>query len=77
MPPTVLKYAACAAEDPDLFFPDDSRSNEDAARAKAICARCPVRDECLRWAIDNRQTYGIWGGLDESDRAVIPTASEV
>ena len=71
MPPTVLKYAECAGQDPDLFFPDDSQSSYDTARAKAICARCPVRDECLKWAIDNRQTHGIWGGLDESERTVV------
>jgi WhiB family transcriptional regulator, redox-sensing transcriptional regulator len=70
MPPTVLKYAACAGEDPDLFFPDASQaSDNDTARAKAICARCPVRDECLKWAIDNQQIHGIWGGLDESERS--------
>jgi WhiB family transcriptional regulator, redox-sensing transcriptional regulator len=71
MPPTVLKYAACATEDPELFFPDDSQASENTAPAKAVCARCPVRAQCLKWAIDNRQTHGIWGGLDESERAAV------
>lgn len=72
MPPTVLKNAECAGEDPELFFPDDAQASESTARAKAVCARCPVRAECLKWAIDNRQTHGIWGGLDESERAAVP-----
>jgi WhiB family redox-sensing transcriptional regulator len=77
MPPSVLKYAACAGEDPDLFFPDDPQATEDTAHAKAVCARCPVRDECLKWAIENRQTHGIWGGLDENERAIVPDALDV
>jgi WhiB family transcriptional regulator, redox-sensing transcriptional regulator len=74
MPPAVLKYAACAGEDPDLFFPDGPPASQNTAHAKAVCARCPVRDECLKWAIDNNQTHGIWGGLDENDRTVISNA---
>src|SRR5262245_30696129 len=74
MPPTVLMNAACAGEDPDLFFPDGPRANENTAHAKAVCARCPVRDACLKWAIDNRQTHGIWGGLDETERTIVPAA---
>ncbi len=39
-----------------------------ALRAKAVCAQCPVRMECLEWAIDTRQPHGVWGGLDEHER---------
>lgn len=75
MPAAVLNDAACAAEDPDLFFPDTSpQASDDTARAKAVCARCPVRTECLTWAIDTQQTHGIWGGLDESERAHVTHA---
>ncbi|MGH9060608.1 MAG: WhiB family transcriptional regulator, partial [Acidimicrobiales bacterium] len=41
------------------------------ARAKAICARCPVRAECLAFALATDQRYGIWGGTSETDRVVI------
>jgi WhiB family transcriptional regulator, redox-sensing transcriptional regulator len=62
--------AACQSIDPDLFFPVSStgRSLEQAARAKAICARCLVRRQCLAFALRTRQVHGIWGGLSEDER---------
>lgn len=38
------------------------------AKAKAICARCPVREPCLRWALAVREPHGVWGGYSESER---------
>lgn len=49
--------AACRIEAPELFFPDPA-DTDTKARAEAICARCPVKTECLR----NADKYGIWGG---------------
>lgn len=63
--------AACRGEDPELFFPLGSSGPAALARiaaAKAICARCPVREACLRFALDTGQDYGIWGGLAEDER---------
>ncbi len=57
--------AACRDSEVDMFFP---ASEDDAEPAKAICAQCPVRYECLDWAIRTRQDYGVWGGLTESER---------
>ena len=57
--------AACRNEDTNLFFPI---SDEGAAEAKAICAVCPVRAECLDWSIATRQSDGVWGGLTENER---------
>lgn len=37
-------------------------------RAKAICAQCPVRRQCLEWALETHQPHGVWGGLDEQER---------
>ncbi len=42
-----------------LFFSDEIH---DIARAKAICGRCGVRDECLAAALDRREPWGVWGG---------------
>jgi len=39
-----------------------------AGEAKAICATCPVREECLEYALETNQDSGIWGGLDEEQR---------
>lgn len=58
--------AACIDVEVD-FFPD----SEDLAailRAKAICAACPVVDECLVWAIETNQSEGIWGGHTPKER---------
>ncbi len=37
-------------------------------KAKAICSVCPVRVQCLDFAVEIREPYGIWGGLTEADR---------
>ena len=56
--------AACRSADPDLFFPVSSsgQSLAQEAEAKAICAGCPVRRECLAFALRTHQAYGVWGG---------------
>ena len=62
--------AACRSAEPDLFFPvSGSASNlPQVAEAKAICARCPVRRQCLAFALRTVQLYGIWGGMTEEER---------
>lgn len=59
---------ACAERPSEWWYPDER--SIDAARAKAICRSCPVRFECLEASLDPTlpELYGIWGGLDESDR---------
>lgn len=49
------------------FFP----AKEDVAgiaKAKAVCATCPVTDQCLSWSIVTNQIEGIWGGLTQKER---------
>lgn len=57
--------ARCAEVDPDLFFPEKGAS---ARPAKRICQRCEVRTECLEYAIETDQRYGVFGGLSERER---------
>lgn len=58
---TWRRQAACRGAD-GLFF--NGRGGNDAtSKALAICMTCPVRSECLEFAIDNAQAVGIWGGL--------------
>ena len=57
--------AACRGIDTDVFFPV---TDEEAEEAKAICASCPVREECLEFALLTRQEDGVWGGLTETER---------
>lgn len=65
--------AACRGEDIGLFFgPDGERQPEREIRerkAKAICVTCPVRAECLEYALSRPEKYGVWGGLNEEERA--------
>jgi WhiB family redox-sensing transcriptional regulator len=62
--------AACRFADPELFFPvsESGRALEQIARAKAICARCPVQDPCRAFALRTRERHGIWGGMTEFER---------
>jgi WhiB family redox-sensing transcriptional regulator len=62
---------ACVSADPDLFFPisPGGASQRQVAQAKAVCARCGVRAECLAFAVETRQAHGVWGGLAEEERA--------
>lgn len=82
--PGWMTAAACA--DPDrgsawvrtrVFFPPTSNSAHPSAsdpavwdRAKAVCATCPVRSECLDHAIEHGEPDSVWGGLDPVERQV-------
>jgi WhiB family redox-sensing transcriptional regulator len=65
--------AACRDADPDLFFPiTEDRTRRaiaaQVARAKTVCAGCPVWSTCLSYAVETRQDHGIWGGLTATER---------
>ena len=64
-----LDAAACRRCDPDLFhpYPKDLRAI-DAARA--ICAGCEIRLDCLALALDTPDAQGIWGGMTKQERAL-------
>ncbi|MFE7706946.1 WhiB family transcriptional regulator [Streptomyces sp. NPDC057486] len=63
-------HAACRDEDPDLFFPIGSTGPAlvQTEEAKEVCRGCPVREQCLEWAMENGQDSGVWGGLGEAER---------
>jgi WhiB family transcriptional regulator, redox-sensing transcriptional regulator len=65
-----LSRSACLGADPDVFFPISSTAAAapQVARAKAICADCPVRPTCLDFAMANRDLQGIWGGTTDEER---------
>ncbi len=68
-------WAACRTVDTAVFFSPDAergRAREAReARAKAICAHCPVIRECAIYALTAGERYGVWGGLSEQDRAAL------
>lgn len=61
---------ACLTADPELFFPLSSAgpSLYQLAEAKKFCGRCPVRSECLDFALSTQQVHGVWGGTSEQER---------
>lgn len=72
-PDTWKSEAACRGRGPDLFFPSWGAEGgggrplpahvvAQVEQAKAICAGCPVRAECLEGAVERGERHGIWGG---------------
>lgn len=62
--------AACRDEDPELFFPisEVGPGARQVEQAKAVCARCPVRMQCLEFALENGLADGIFGGMTGDER---------
>lgn len=61
--------AACQNEDWRLWFAETrtEKDRRDRATAMVICQGCPVRADCLRWALA-RGERGIWGGTNDNER---------
>src|SRR4051812_48456188 len=57
--------ALCAQTDPEAFFPEKGGSTREAKR---VCLSCEVRVQCLDYALENDERFGIWGGLSERER---------
>jgi WhiB family redox-sensing transcriptional regulator len=62
--------AACADEDPELFFPigDGGPALLQEEEAKAVCRRCPLIKSCLQNALERNEDAGVWGGMSEKER---------
>ena len=71
--------AACLDHDTNLWFPDDLLDQDPDGpqkretprlyrQAKRICLSCPVREECLEYALDFPEPYGMWGGTTRPER---------
>ena len=62
---TWQERALCAQTDPEAFFPEKGGSTREA---KKVCVSCEVRAECLEYALEHDERFGIWGGLSERER---------
>ena len=60
-----MAKAACSDDHPDEFFP---HATAQTAETHPSCVRCPVRPDCLSYALTTQQEYGIWGGEGEQTR---------
>jgi WhiB family redox-sensing transcriptional regulator len=60
-----MEQGKCRRYSPETFFPSDIRG---VARARRICAGCPVKERCLEYALYNHIEHGIWGGASERER---------
>lgn len=74
--------AACRGPESALFFPPshaEAKIDRDARerRAKAVCAGCPVRRQCLDYALRIGEQHGIWGGLTEVERRALAAGEAV
>jgi WhiB family redox-sensing transcriptional regulator len=65
--------AACRYLDPELFFPVGTAGPavQQIDQAKQVCHACPVREQCLGWALAHDPTLGIWGGTTEDQRRAL------
>jgi len=63
---TWVDLAACAGMDTDLWFLDNQTGSY--RQVRAICNTCPVQPDCLAYALENRISHGMWGGLNPIQR---------
>lgn len=75
--PEWMDQAACRYHpNPDAFFAERGGAAA-AARARSFCGMCPVAGECLRFALEEKIVYGIWGGLAPKQRRRLVVTSDV
>ncbi|MGY0057480.1 WhiB family transcriptional regulator [Streptomyces sp. LZ34] len=74
-------HAACKGMASSVFYAAyGERGRQKRAReqrARDVCGSCPVRRQCAEFALATDETYGVWGGLTEADRATRPRAGRL
>lgn len=63
-----MNAVPCHNRDPELWFPLSEKMTRQIAEAAALCAVCPIRQQCLDYAIEQGEREGIWGGLTLTER---------
>ena len=67
----------CRGSDtPEIFFPSPG-DTEALKAAKSTCGKCPVIQDCLLYALENNERYGIWGGKSTRERLLILRAKRM
>jgi WhiB family redox-sensing transcriptional regulator len=60
------QHARCGGVDPEIHFP--AHDADGTAAAKRICRKCPVKSECLAYALEHDEQHGVWGGMTPAER---------
>lgn len=63
--PEWMSHGLCGEVGGDDWFPEKGGSTREA---KKVCRSCLVRPDCLTYALENDERFGIWGGLSELER---------
>lgn len=75
MNPEFLEKARCKGYSTNIFYPETDNQRKFPPKiyksAKNICAKCPVALECLEYAIENAEVFGVWGGKTPLERRAI------
>ena len=72
----ITEKMAAHREQRPMVTPYRSNSGPNwGAEAKRICATCPVQTECLAYAVDNREDYGVWAGTGQRERVRLATSA--
>lgn len=66
---TLALCATNAGKDLNFFERNGHRQFKNSQLERALCAKCACREECLDWAVESGQLFGLWGGLDPVERA--------
>lgn len=69
-PPSWHEWSLCAGMDQEIFFSEDRRKRVPLAKdAKTICRACPVATECLTWALEHEEEFGVWAASSGRQRS--------
>lgn len=71
--PAWMERGACLGTDTERFFPEGQGSKAGLAKAREVCAGCPVLDECLAFALKHGE-QGVWGGTTTAERRAMREA---
>lgn len=63
-----VRQASCSPDDTATFFPEGGDFYKGTREAKQICSGCPLLEDCLNFAIANKEEWGIWGGATAQER---------
>jgi WhiB family redox-sensing transcriptional regulator len=57
---------------PDIFYPEETTQPSASTKlAKEICERCPIINECGQYALEEKEPFGIWGGMTTHERRML------